>query len=105
MHEDDYRRALADPAAHFTDPEALLRHESLNQEQKRALLERWRSHGGEKNTLPRGLLERLGRALAFLDTETGERVQTHEHVLHGPGTAPDSSQQPEDDRRKEEGQR
>jgi hypothetical protein len=89
MDEDAYRRALADPAGHFADPEALLRHERLSREQKRSLLERWRSQGSEAGgTPPGGLLERLGRALEFLDTETGERLQTHEQVLHGPGMAP-----------------
>lgn len=35
-------RALADPASEFATPEAVLEHQELTVEQKRAILERWR---------------------------------------------------------------
>ena len=94
MDEADFERALGDPAAAFAGPEDIARHPGLDPGRKRALLERWRAaHGaggaGGDAGAPGGVLERIGRALAFLDTETGGREQTHEQVLHGPGVAPD----------------
>ena len=93
MHETD------DPAAAFADPDEIVRHADLRPEQKRALLERWRQNlasRGRQDLAEQGqegpaanLWERIGRALEFLDTESGDRAQTHEHVLHGPGVAPD----------------
>ena len=80
-----------DPAARFADPDEIARHPELPPERKRALLERWRRDLGEQGQEgpAANLWERIGRALEFLDTESGDRAQTHEHVLHGPGVAPD----------------
>ena len=90
-----------DPAARFADPDEIVRHPELRPEQKRALLERWRrslAPQGQQNLGEQGqegpaanLWERIGRALEFLDTESGDREQTHERVLHGPGMAPDAT--------------
>ncbi|HKK23311.1 MAG TPA: hypothetical protein VJ947_06455 [Pseudohaliea sp.] len=66
--------ALADPSSEFESPEAVLTREDLTQEQKKAILERWRQDaellqqaeaenmaGGEPN-----LLDRVQQALARL---------------------------------------
>ncbi|MEJ2603865.1 MAG: hypothetical protein P8172_11315 [Gammaproteobacteria bacterium] len=58
--------ALADPTSEFSSPEAVLEHEELTVEQKKAILERWRQDaelllraeaenmaGGEPNMLHR----------------------------------------------------
>ena len=85
MHETD------DPAAAFADPDEIVRHPELPPERKRELLERWRrdlEEQGQEGPAA-NLWERIGRALEFLDTESGDRAQTHEHVLHGPGVAPE----------------
>jgi hypothetical protein len=90
-----------DPAARFADPDEIARHPELSPERKRALLERWRQNlarQGQRDLGEQGqegpaanLWERIGRALEFLDTESGGREQTHERVLHGPGMAPDAT--------------
>ncbi|NBC22130.1 MAG: hypothetical protein GVY21_01500 [Gammaproteobacteria bacterium] len=66
--------ALADPSSEFESPEAVLTREDLTEEQKKAILERWRQDaellqqaeaenmaGGEPN-----LLDRVQQALARL---------------------------------------
>jgi hypothetical protein len=85
----------ADKGIPFEEPEAVLRHPGLNPAEKRSLLEGWRQtatgRGAADGAPAGGLLERIGRALEFLDTESGGREQTHERVLHGPGMAPDAT--------------
>ena len=82
-----------DSASRFEDPDEIARHPELSVERKRALLERWRRDLGEQGQEgpAANLWERIGRALEFLDTESGGREQTHERVLHGPGMAPDAT--------------
>lgn len=78
----------SDPHGQFATPEEVLEAKDLSSEEKRAILERWRQlggspvsgegdSGGEPN-----LATRLARALAFLDTETGERVTTHDQGFY-----------------------
>jgi hypothetical protein len=81
-------RAFRDPAGAFETPEDVLKASHLSPEQKRIVLERWRQHtgspitgenasGGEPN-----LVTRLGRALAFLDEETGKQETTHDQGFY-----------------------
>ena len=91
MSSSDYNRAAGDPTAAFGDPDEILAHQGFSREQKRELLRRWRERLGQAAGDSTSMLGRIGRALEFLDTETGTQPQTHEQVLHGPGTAPEPS--------------
>lgn len=80
--------AAGGAGAALDDPDEIVRHAGLSQEQKRELLHRLRERQHGSAAGAGSILERIGRALEFLDSETGGRQQTHEQVLHGPGTAP-----------------
>ena len=91
MTDSEYSRAAGNPGGAFGDPDEIVAHPGLSSEQKRQLLRRWRERLGEPAGPATSMLERIGRALEFLDTETGAQPQTHEQVLHGPGMAPEAS--------------
>lgn len=72
-----------DPSDLGRDPEALIARLDLPAERKRALLERWRRDLGDAADPERkNLLERIGNALASLDTETGEPDRAHPTTLY-----------------------
>lgn len=76
-----------DPDGVFETPEDVIRAADLTSEQKRTVLERWRQASGspgtaEQGTGDDGLATRLARALAFLDSETGERKTTHDQGFY-----------------------
>ncbi|HET6469305.1 MAG TPA: hypothetical protein VFG43_13110 [Geminicoccaceae bacterium] len=80
MDQEAYERALADPAAAFASPEAILESD-LDPARKRELLQRWHREvesGGEPD-----LLTRFARAFAFLDTETGAKRPAGPQGLYG----------------------
>jgi hypothetical protein len=81
-------RALHDPRSVFATPEEVVQSPQLAIEHKRSILERWRqlirsapSHRDEPAREP-GLATRLARALAFLDTETGGHMVTHDQGFY-----------------------
>jgi len=71
MSSSDYDRVAGDPAAAFGDPDEILAHQGFSHEQKRELLRRWRERLGRTTADSTSMLGRIGRALEFLDTETG----------------------------------
>lgn len=78
-------------------PEAIIKDEKLSREEKRRLLARWRDEAGSRegsSDAETNLATRIGRALAFLDEETGERKTTHDQgfytAISDIGTEPDA---------------
>jgi hypothetical protein len=69
----------------FERPEDVVRAEHLTVEQKRQILEQWRRKQGSPTTGNDGepdLGARLGRALGFLDTETGSHETGHQQGFY-----------------------
>ena len=81
-------RALHHPQSVFETPEAVVQSEQLPREHKRTILERWRQLIGSpppregKIAGEPSLATRLTRALAFLDTETGNQKVTHDQGFY-----------------------
>ena len=78
---------MLDPGGAFETPEEVLKADHLSNEQKRMVLERWRQASGSPVTAEQGsgedsMATRLARALAFLDSETGERQTTHDQGFY-----------------------
>lgn len=80
--QDLFERALRAPQREFPSPEAVARSDQLRPEQRRAVLERWREDAGRTAADEGGLLTRIGRALAFLDTETGAHEADHDQGFY-----------------------
>lgn len=80
MDQQAFERALENPKVVFGTPEAVI-HARLEHHQKRQLLERWRE--GSPGKQEPDLLTRIGRALASLDTETGEHKDIESPGLYG----------------------
>lgn len=80
-------QGISSPDGTFETPEDVIKASHLSSEQKRALLERWRQASGSPVTAEQGsgedsMATRLARALAFLDSETGERQTTHDQGFY-----------------------
>jgi hypothetical protein len=96
MDQRAYERALADPAAAFASPEAILGTD-LDPARKRRLLERWHrevEHKGEPD-----LLTRFARIFASLDSETGEKRRVEPEGLYGAVGDLNLDRPPPDERR------
>jgi hypothetical protein len=81
-NEDFVERALRDPRSVFATPEAVLESDQLPPEHKRTVLERWREQASTDTADSDNLATRLGRALAFMDTETGAQPVTHDQGFY-----------------------
>jgi hypothetical protein len=80
MDEHQFKRAMENPKAVFGSPEAVV-HAKLAADQRRQLLERWQKDLPEANEPD--LLTRIGRALAYLDTETGRHKDIESSGIYG----------------------
>ena len=78
-------RAMRDPGGAFGSPEALLSNSSLQADDKRSILQRWReqvaAHDAPAPTEP-DFATRIGRALGMLDTETGSHEASHDQGFY-----------------------
>lgn len=76
-------RGLQDPRGTFATPEAVMQSQELLPDEKRAILERWRSLGTPGGGAAPDLVTRILRALAYLDTETGTHKDIEGQGLYG----------------------
>lgn len=78
-------RAMRDPGEAFGSPEAVLLEASLQVEDKRSILQRWREQVAAHDAPVRhepDFATRIGRALGMLDTETGSHEASHDQGFY-----------------------